>query len=75
MNNIELKQIIARSKVTKQQFAKSLGLSRSTLNRYINGSTPIRSNLVPAIEQALEMFLKNPPRYKIHQQAPRRRMK
>ena len=72
MLNTELKQIVAESKATVSAFAKALGLSRSTLNRYLNGSTPIRKNLVPAIEQAAEMFKKNPPRYKLHQQGPRR---
>ena len=73
MDHIELKQIVAASKATVSAFAKALGLSRSTLNRYLNGSTPIRSNLVPAIEQVAENFKKNPPKYRLHQMAPRRR--
>ena len=73
MTHDELKQIVAASKATTAAFAKALGLSRSTLNRYLNGSTPIRSNLVPAIREVAEMFKKNPPKYRLHQMAPRRR--
>lgn len=73
MTHEELKAIVEQSKATVSAFAKALGLSRSTLNRYLNGSTPIRMNLVPAIEQVLASFLKNPPKYRIHQLGPRRR--
>ena len=69
----ELKQIVTTSKATTADFAKSLGISRSCLNRWMNGATPIRNIHVPGIEDARDRFLENPPRYKLHQQAPRRR--
>ena len=69
----ELKIIVTASKATVDAYAKALGLSRSTLNRYLNGSTTIRNILVPAIQQVAEEFRKNPPKYRLHQMAPRRR--
>ena len=71
----ELLKIVSASKATKSDFALKLGISRSCLNRWMNGSTPIKNIHVPGIEQVRDGFIANPPRYRLHQQAPRRRMK
>ena len=73
MNNEELKAKIAMSKATAQDFALALGISRSCLSRWTKGQTPIAKKNVPNIEQVLEKFIANPPRYRIHQSGPRRR--
>jgi DNA-binding transcriptional regulator YiaG len=73
MKHEELRQIIQESKATNQQFARSLGVSRSCLNRWANGSTPIKAVTIPAIMQVLEAFKSNPPKFKLHQMGPRRR--
>ena len=69
----ELKQIVTTSKATTADFAKALGISRSCLNRWMAGHTLIRNIHISGIEQVRDSFLENPPRYKLHQQAPRRR--